>query len=136
MAPPHRPDTAAARRGDGIPTGYGPDTLEKVLRLLELLDEIAPDPVLSRRLALKGGTALNVFYLDLDRLSVDIDLNYVGALDLAAMERERPGSMLRSIACSPRTVTVSAAGLPDTREASGSRTTRPHSVATRRWNST
>ena len=28
--------------------------------------------------------------LDLDRLSVDIDLNYVGALDLAAMERERP----------------------------------------------
>ena len=107
-----------------------------MLRLLELLDEIAPDPVLSRRLALKGGTALNVFYLDLDRLSVDIDLNYVGALDLAAMERERPGSMLRSIACSPRTVTVSAAGLPGTQEASGSRATRPHSVATRRWNST
>ena len=26
----------------------------------------------------------------LDRLLVDIDLNYVGALDLAAMERERP----------------------------------------------
>ena len=61
-----------------------------MLRLLELLDEIAQDPVLSQRLALKGGTALNVFYLDLDRLSVDIDLNYVGALDLAAMERERP----------------------------------------------
>ena len=61
-----------------------------MLRLLELLDEIAQDPVLSQRLALKGGTALDVFYLDLDRLSVDIDLNYVGALDLAAMERERP----------------------------------------------
>ena len=61
-----------------------------MLRLLELLDEIAEDPVLSQRLALKGGTALNVFYLDLDRLSVDIDLNYVGGLDLAAMERERP----------------------------------------------
>ena len=57
---------------------------------MELLDEIAQDPVLSQRLALKGGTAPNVFYLDLDRLSVDIDLNYVGALDLAAMERERP----------------------------------------------
>ena len=26
-------------------------------------DEIAQDPVLSQRLALKGGTALNVFYL-------------------------------------------------------------------------
>ena len=39
-------------------TGYRPDTLEKALRLLELLDEIAEDPVLSRHLALKGGTAL------------------------------------------------------------------------------
>ena len=46
--------------------------------------------MLSQCLALKGGTALNVFHLDLDRLLVDIDLNYVGALDLAAMERERP----------------------------------------------
>ena len=86
MAPPtvQTPQRLAAE------TGYRLDTLEKVLRLLELLDEIAQDPVLSQRLALKGGTALNVFYLDLDRLSVDIDLNYVGALDLAAMERERP----------------------------------------------
>ncbi|MCK1643229.1 nucleotidyl transferase AbiEii/AbiGii toxin family protein [Bradyrhizobium sp. 157] len=30
---------------------------------------------------MKGGTALNLFYLGLDRLSVDIDLNYVGAED-------------------------------------------------------
>ena len=44
------------------------------------------DPILTERLALKGGTALNVFNLALDRLSVDIDLNYIGALDLAAME--------------------------------------------------
>ena len=71
-------------------TGYQMDTLEKVLRLLDLLDEIAEDPMLSERLVLKGGTALNVFHLDLDRLSVDIDLNYIGALDLAAMESERP----------------------------------------------
>ena len=86
MAPP----TVQTLQRLAAETGYRLDTLEKVLRLLELLDEIAQDPVLSQRLALKGGTALNVFYLDLDRLSVDIDLNYVGALDLAAMERERP----------------------------------------------
>ena len=86
MAPP----TVRTLQRLAAVTGYRLDTLEKVLRLLELLDEIAQDPVLSQRLALKGGTALNVFYLDLDRLSVDIDLNYVGALDLAAMERERP----------------------------------------------
>ena len=71
-------------------TGHQPDTLEKVLRLLDLLQEIAKDRILSDRLVLKGGTALNLFHLGLDRLSVDIDLNYVGALDRAAMESERP----------------------------------------------
>ncbi len=68
----------------GLPTG----TLEKVLRLMDVLQEIARDPVLADRLVLKGGTALNVFHLKLDRLSVDIDLNYVGALDRQAMEAE------------------------------------------------
>jgi predicted nucleotidyltransferase component of viral defense system len=71
-------------------TGHQPGTLEKVLRLLDLLQDIANDDFLGSRLALKGGTALNVFHLSLDRLSVDIDLNYVGALDRAAMLAERP----------------------------------------------
>ena len=71
-------------------TGHQAGTLEKVLRLLDLLQEIARDRVLADRLVLKGGTALNLFHLGLDRLSVDIDLNYVGALDRAAMEAERP----------------------------------------------
>jgi predicted nucleotidyltransferase component of viral defense system len=60
------------------------------MRLLDMLQEIARDRVLSERLVLKGGTALNVFHLSLDRLSVDIDLNYVGALDRAVMEAGRP----------------------------------------------
>jgi predicted nucleotidyltransferase component of viral defense system len=38
----------------------------------------------------KGGTALNVFHLGLDRLSVDIDLNYIGELDREKMLAERP----------------------------------------------
>jgi hypothetical protein len=71
-------------------TGHQPGTIEKVMRLLDMLEEIARDPVLSERLVLKGGTALNIFHLGLDRLSVDIDLNYVGVLDRAAMEAERP----------------------------------------------
>ena len=71
-------------------TGQQPGTLEKVLRLLDLLQEIAGDRFLGDRPVLKGGTALNLFHLGLDRLSVDIDLNYVGALDRAAMEAERP----------------------------------------------
>jgi predicted nucleotidyltransferase component of viral defense system len=71
-------------------TGHQPGTLEKVLRLLDLLQEIADDELLGSRLALKGGTALNVFHLNLDRLSVDIDVNYIGALDRETMLAERP----------------------------------------------
>src|ERR1700722_17863035 len=64
--------------------------LEKGRRLLDVLQAIAEDRDLKTRVALKGGTALNVFHLRLDRLSVDIDLNYVGALDRTAMEADRP----------------------------------------------
>jgi len=40
--------------------------------------------------ALKGGTALNLFLFDVPRLSVDIDLNYIGAVDRRAMLADRP----------------------------------------------
>ena len=40
---------------------------------------------------MKGGTALNVFHSDLDRLSVDIDANYVGAIEKERMDADRPG---------------------------------------------
>ncbi|MEO8056136.1 MAG: nucleotidyl transferase AbiEii/AbiGii toxin family protein [Acidobacteriota bacterium] len=71
-------------------TGFRADTLEKVLLLLGLLDAIRAHPYAGPRVALKGGTALNLFALDVPRLSVDIDLNYVGAVGLPEMEAERP----------------------------------------------
>ena len=71
-------------------TGYQPGTLEKVVRLFKRLLEIANDRILSNRLVLKGGTALILFRPGVGRLSVDIDLNYMGALDRATMESERP----------------------------------------------
>jgi len=71
-------------------TGFRADTLEKVLLLLGLLDAIRAHPYAGTRVALKGGTALNLFALDVPRLSVDIDLNYVGAVGLPEMEAERP----------------------------------------------
>ena len=70
-------------------TGCQSRMLEKVLRLLDLLQAIASDQTLSDRFVLKVGTALNLFHLRLDRLSVDIDLNYVGALDRDTMKTER-----------------------------------------------
>jgi hypothetical protein len=71
-------------------TGFRPDTLEKVIRLLDLLTQINQDNFLTDRLVLKGGTALNLFVFDMPRLSVDIDVNYIGSLDLATMQKERP----------------------------------------------
>jgi predicted nucleotidyltransferase component of viral defense system len=70
--------------------GFQPAVLDKVLRLLSLLEALRGHPYLGPRLALKGGTALNLFVLDLPRLSVDIDLNYVGALERETMLAERP----------------------------------------------
>lgn len=71
-------------------TGFRPEILEKVIRLMDLLNAIFTDDYLASRLALKGGTALNLFYFDLPRLSVDIDLNYIGAIDRDTMLAEKP----------------------------------------------
>lgn len=52
------------------------DTLEKVLRLVKILDFINSSPITKNKLALKGGTAINLTIFKLPRLSVDIDLDY------------------------------------------------------------
>jgi len=71
-------------------TGFRPEVYEKVVHLLSLLQSIWSHPFLKNRLVLKGGTALNLFIFNLPRLSVDIDLNYIGALDRETMLAERP----------------------------------------------
>lgn len=71
-------------------SGFRVEFLEKVDRLVALLQALFRDPYLESRLALKGGTALNLFHFNLPRLSVDIDLNYIGALDRNTMLAERP----------------------------------------------
>lgn len=71
-------------------TGFRPEMLEKVLQLTVLLRALRAHPFLKDRIVLKGGTALNLFVFDLPRLSVDIDLNYVGAADRETMLAERP----------------------------------------------
>lgn len=71
-------------------TGFRGEYLEKSIRLLYLLEKISHDPFLKGKLALKGGTALNLFLMDLPRLSVDLDLNYIGLPDKEGMLKERP----------------------------------------------
>jgi predicted nucleotidyltransferase component of viral defense system len=71
-------------------SGFQKEPLEKVIRLVELLEALRSHPFLKTRMVLKGGTALNLFVFDVPRLSVDVDLNYVGALGLEEMQAERP----------------------------------------------
>ena len=52
------------------------DTLEKVLRLSEILKFLNSDIVFKDKLVLKGGTAINLTAVELPRLSVDIDLDF------------------------------------------------------------
>lgn len=71
-------------------TGFRTDSLQKQMTLLDLLREINRHPLLKKQFALKGGTAINLFWFQLPRLSVDIDLNYIGSEDRETMMNDRP----------------------------------------------
>lgn len=79
---------------------FSPEVVEKVTRLCRLLADIRIHPLLGSRLVLKGGTALNLFHLGVRRLSVDADLNYVGALEAETAAAERPSILaaMRAVA--------------------------------------
>ena len=66
--------------------GFPRDAFEKVYRLVELLSFFESDPILSKYLALKGGTCINLTIFRLPRLSVDIDLDFAENLPLSEME--------------------------------------------------
>jgi predicted nucleotidyltransferase component of viral defense system len=55
-----------------------------------LLETLRSNTFLRPRVALKGGTALNLFMFNMPRLSVDIDLNYVGGADRSIMLADKP----------------------------------------------
>lgn len=70
-------------------SGFNRDTYEKVLRLVDVLEFINQDRFLSEKLALKGGTAINLLEFDMPRLSVDIDLDYTVNANVDQMKSER-----------------------------------------------
>ena len=70
--------------------GFRADVLEKAVRLLAVLERLRADDELRNVCALKGGTALNVLWLPLPRLSVDIDINFVGNFSASALAEQRP----------------------------------------------
>jgi len=70
--------------------GFTLDFLEKTYHLTRILHKIQQTEILAKNLTLKGGTALNFLYLDLPRLSIDIDFNYTGAIPRNFMKAARP----------------------------------------------
>ena len=75
----------------GKETKFIKANLEKVLRLLDVLNFLFQKSEFKDKLVLKGGTAINLVFTKLKRLSVDIDLDYQGSLDkeIASQDREK-----------------------------------------------
>lgn len=69
--------------------GFVRDILEKGCRLADVLKFMESDEILSKGIALKGGTAVNLTIFDLPRLSVDIDLDYCRSIDREEMFADR-----------------------------------------------
>ncbi len=69
---------------------FNPNTIDKVERLFDLLAEINRHPQLVGKLCMHGGTAINLFLLEIPRLSVDIDMSYIGQAGREEMLSERP----------------------------------------------
>lgn len=78
-------------------TNFNKNTCEKVLRLYSILNFINSSEI-ANDLALKGGTAINLFLLNLPRLSVDIDLDFNLPLDREStlLHRAKIDSLIRS----------------------------------------
>ena len=62
--------------------------------VLSTLQDVANEPVF----ALKGGTAINLFYRDMPRLSVDIDLTYLPVADRQCSLRDIDDALDRIVA--------------------------------------
>ncbi|NLN50247.1 MAG: nucleotidyl transferase AbiEii/AbiGii toxin family protein [Acholeplasmataceae bacterium] len=68
---------------------YNRDSLEKVLRLTEVLKLFNEHEELKGKYVLKGGTAINLCLFDFPRLSVDIDLDFNLNLNKEDLEAAR-----------------------------------------------
>lgn len=71
-------------------TGFNLDLLEKVYHLTRLLHAFESNKILKKNLTLKGGSALNFLYLNMPRLSIDLDFNFTGTVSKEKMQDLRP----------------------------------------------
>jgi len=69
-----------------LKTNFIKDNIEKVLRLTEILKFINYESNYKGKFALKGGTAINLLFFNMPRLSVDIDLDFTENLSKEEVE--------------------------------------------------
>lgn len=81
--------TLAELRALADATDFRPEALEKVLRLMAILGRLRNNELSQGKWVLKGGTALNLFYLNVPRLSIDIDINFTGIEDVGQLAPAR-----------------------------------------------
>ena len=72
-----------------VKTGFQIDVLEKAFRLTEILREFTDIKLFKDSIVLKGGTAINYLYFKIPRLSIDIDLDYIGSVNRETMIKDR-----------------------------------------------
>ena len=77
--------------------GFATEPVERMIRLFDVLEGFAGDGVMGPRMALVGGTALNAFHATLPRLSLDIDIHYMGDGGDVRIGEERPGFEERAL---------------------------------------
>ena len=71
--------------------------LDRYVAQVRLLLGALPDIAREAVFALKGGTAINLFYRDMPRLSVDIDLTYLPVADRRTSLEEIDGALDRIV---------------------------------------
>lgn len=81
---------------------FRPEPVEKVLRLIEILQRLDRHEATSSAWVLKGGTALNLFHLDAPRLSVTVDINFVGVEAVQALPLARESFERALVSCCER----------------------------------
>ena len=69
-----------------LKTNFIKGNIEKVLRLTEILKFINYESNYKGKFALKGGTAINLLFFNMPRLSVDIDLDFTENLSKEEVE--------------------------------------------------
>lgn len=78
-------------------TSFIKDNIEKVMHLIDILETLFSSEW-KDKLALKGGTAINLFYRNMPRLSVDIDLDYLGKTkEEPLVDKEKIRTYLKSV---------------------------------------